>query len=207
MKYGYARRSRKKQTIETQKEILAALGAEVIIEETAAGKTTTRKEYRNLIDNTLEEGDELLATELSRLGRNALELLSLREKLADRGVTLTVEGKTYDFTNRTDRLTYGLQAVIYENESENNSDRVKRAIAAKGSGPKGGRPRALTDTQETWVWKRLKEQGWSISRCVEEYKCSRNSILRAVAKVDTRRQEEAKKAGDGQGSATAGDVQ
>lgn len=186
MKYGYARRSRKKQAIETQKEILAALGAEVIIEETAAGKNASRKAYRNLVDNTLQEGDELLATELSRLGRNALELLNLREKLASRGVTLTVEGKTYDFTNRTDRLTYGLQAVIYENESENNSDRVKRAVAARRSTPKGGRPRALTDTQETWVWKRVKEQGWSIARCMEEYKCSRNSILRAVAKVEAR---------------------
>ena len=101
--YGYARISRKEQSIDRQiRNIKAAFPEAVIVAEAYTGtKVEGRKEFEKLICK-VGKGDTIVFDSVSRMSRNASEGIDLYERLYQRGVNLIflkehhIDTATYD---------------------------------------------------------------------------------------------------------------
>ncbi len=89
-KLGYARVSTNQQKLDIQVAALKKLGVrrDRIFKDKASGKNTDRPGLERLL-NRAEEGDEVFCTKLDRLGRNTLDMITIVEKLHDKGVPVT----------------------------------------------------------------------------------------------------------------------
>ena len=149
MIYGYIRVSTDKQTTENQRyEILKyaddkKLHIDRWIEETvSATKALPYRKLGNLI-NHMQEGDILLVTELSRLGRSLLEVMSILHTLMEKEVKVFTTKERYELGNNINSkvlaFAFSLSAEI---ERSMIASRTKEALARKKSeGARLGRPR------------------------------------------------------------------
>jgi putative DNA-invertase from lambdoid prophage Rac len=148
MRYAYIRVSTDKQTTETQRfEILKFADAHKLtidqwIEETVSGtkKVGDRKLGRLL--PILQPQDALIVTEISRLGRSLMEVMSLLHTLMEREVTVytTKEGYTLGNNLNSKVLAFAF-SLAAEIERAMISQRTKEALARKRSeGKRLGRP-------------------------------------------------------------------
>ncbi len=87
--YGYARISRKEQSIDRQiRNIKAEYPAATIVQEAYTGtKVEGRKEFEKLL-RTVQKGDTIIFDSVSRMSRNAADGIALYERLYDQGVAL-----------------------------------------------------------------------------------------------------------------------
>jgi DNA invertase Pin-like site-specific DNA recombinase len=146
---GYIRVSTDKQDADSQRYRLLeyAQAKQFPIREFVEVEISSRKNQKERrieeLKSKLERGDTLLVTELSRLGRNMLETLTIIHALTEAGVKLI-------FVNQPELSTVGphtnLLLAIYsyfaEAEREFISVRTKQGLAAaKASGTKLGRPK------------------------------------------------------------------
>jgi putative DNA-invertase from lambdoid prophage Rac len=149
MIYGYIRVSTDKQTTENQRfEILKFAHGKKLpidrwIEETisATKKLSDRKLGRLL--ETMREEDILIVTELSRLGRSLLEVMSILHTLMERQVKVFTTKERYELGNNISSkvlaFAFSLSAEI---ERSMISSRTKEALARKKSeGKRLGRPK------------------------------------------------------------------
>ena len=94
MKFGYIRVSTRKQardgnSLEAQREALAAAGAEKIYTDTFTGTRMERPEWDKLRAQ-LRRGDVLIVTRLDRLARSVSQASGLITEMIDEGVTINV---------------------------------------------------------------------------------------------------------------------
>ena len=149
MRYAYIRVSTDKQTTETQRfEILKfadqnKLAVDQWIEETVSG--TRKVEERKLggLLPTLQPQDVLIVTEISRLGRSLMEVMSFLHTLMEREVTVYTIKEGYTLGNNLNSkvlaFAFSLSAEI---ERAMISQRTKEALARKRSeGKRLGRPK------------------------------------------------------------------
>jgi DNA invertase Pin-like site-specific DNA recombinase len=76
MRVGYARVSRKDQSLEPQRDTLLADGCETVFEEKVSSREVDRKALQGAFDYC-REGDVLVMVRLDRLGRSLRELIDL----------------------------------------------------------------------------------------------------------------------------------
>ncbi|WP_091743343.1 recombinase family protein [Phenylobacterium immobile] len=88
MRYGYARVSSEEQSLARQRSQLSAAGCDQLVEEVQSGVKARHRLDRLLAG--LDAGDELVVTELDRLGRSTGEAVLLMDDLIRRGVVLRV---------------------------------------------------------------------------------------------------------------------
>lgn len=148
MIYGYIRISTDKQTVENQKfEILKyaqsnSLLIDEWIEETVSGtKKVSERELGTLIYK-LNSNDTLIISEISRLGRSLLEVMSILNMLLEKQVKVYAIKGNYnlgnDIPSKVLAFAFSLGAEI---ERDLISQRTKDALAKKKSeGIKLGRP-------------------------------------------------------------------
>lgn len=93
--------------------------------------------------------DILVTWEASRAQRDLAAYAALRDLCARHGVRWSYKGRTYDLASSGDRFTTGLDGLLAERESDEISDRVKRAMRASAA---QGRPpgRRLFGYQRTY---------------------------------------------------------
>jgi DNA invertase Pin-like site-specific DNA recombinase len=149
MIYGYIRVSTDKQTTENQRyEILKyaderKLTVDRWIEETvSATKHLIHRKLGQLVD-TLQEGDILIVTEVSRLGRSIMEVMSILHTLMEKEVKVFTTKERYELGNNINSkvlaFAFSLSAEI---ERSMISSRTKEALARKKSeGMRLGRPK------------------------------------------------------------------
>ena len=146
---GYIRISTDKQNLENQKHKILeyAHNNNIKIDEFVEIEISSTKSSKSrLIDElfeTMESGDTLITTELSRLGRNMLQILSLVEKFNAANIKLIFVNQPELSTNQNDALS-SLLISIYgyfaQTEREILSVRTKSGLAAaKANGRVGGR--------------------------------------------------------------------
>jgi len=147
--YGYIRVSTDKQTTENQRfEILKfaqekQLHVDRWIEETiSATKKLTDRKLGSLIER-MGERDILIVTELSRLGRSILEVMSILHTLMEKNVKVFTTKERYELGNNISSkvlaFAFSLSAEI---ERSMISSRTKEALARKKSeGKRLGRPK------------------------------------------------------------------
>jgi len=150
MTYGYIRVSTKKQDYDNQKHGILEysnsnkLGNINFIEETIS----SRKKYedRNIssLINKMNVGDVLIVSELSRIGRSLLEIMSIFKELLERGIITHIIKSNFVIGGDENKIqssvlifAFGLSAEI---ERDLISQRTKEALAnKKANGIKLGR--------------------------------------------------------------------
>ena len=149
MMYGYIRVSTDKQTTDNQRfEILKfadekKLRVDQWIEETiSATKHLSHRKLGRLLD-AMQPDDVLIVTELSRLGRSLMEVMSILHTLMEKEVKVFTTKERYELGNNISSkvlaFAFSLSAEI---ERSMISSRTKEALARKKSeGKRLGRPK------------------------------------------------------------------
>jgi putative DNA-invertase from lambdoid prophage Rac len=182
--FAYCRVSTADQTTDNQAREIEGAGFKVdpkrIIAETVSGSVAAmeRKGFAKLVDR-LEAGDILIVTKLDRLGRNAMDVRSTVDSLAQEGVKvhcLALGG--VDLTSAAGKMTMGVIAAVAEFERDLLVERTQAGLSrAKAEGKTLGRPSALTGEQQAMI-RLQRSQGLSLGALAAEYGVSRAAIQR-----------------------------
>ncbi len=149
MIYGYIRVSTDKQTTENQRyEILKLadekkLSVDKWMQETVSGTKKISERKLGALINSMQKDDVLLLTELSRLGRSLMEVMSILHILMGKSVKVYTVKERYELGNNINSkvlaFAFSLSAEI---ERSMISSRTKEALARiKSEGRKLGRPK------------------------------------------------------------------
>lgn len=151
MVIGYLRVSTKKQDIDNCKaEILALandknLGQVKFVEEIVTGKKSWKTREISKLMNEMKEGDAIITSEFSRLGRSLLEILEIVSFAFEKKITVyIVKGKWIlenNIQSKVVTFAFGLSAEI---EGDLISARTKESLATrKAKGLPMGRPKGV----------------------------------------------------------------
>lgn len=151
MTYGYVRVSTDKQTVENQKfEIIdfasrRQMEIDFWIEETISGTKTPDKRRLGSLLERVKEGDVIICSEISRLGRNLLMIMSILNKLMEKKCTVYTIKDNYvlgnDIQSKVLAFAFGLSAEIERNLiSQRTTEALKRK---KAIGVILGRPKGI----------------------------------------------------------------
>jgi DNA invertase Pin-like site-specific DNA recombinase len=149
MKYGYIRISTDKQTTENQRyEILKFANFRQIeidewVEETISStKRLDIRKFGELLQR-MKKGDVLIVSELSRMGRNLMQIMKILHDCMEKDVMVYTVKENYELGNNINSkvlaFAFGLSAEIERNLI---SQRTKEALARrKAEGKILGRPK------------------------------------------------------------------
>jgi len=159
MIYAYIRVSTDKQSVENQRfEILKYVDEKKIhvdkwIEETISGSKKVNERKLGKLLKKMEKEDILIVTELSRIGRSLMEVMSILHQCMEQDIKVftTKINERYELGNNISSqvlaFAFGLSAQI---ERDMISQRTKEALARKKSEgmilgrPKGSSQRKLS---------------------------------------------------------------
>ena len=105
MIYAYIRVSTDKQTVENQRfEIekfarIRELNIDKWIFETVSGTKSAKKRKLGSLIKKLKKGDTLIASEISRLGRRLMEVMSILNTLMQKNITVFTVKEKYELGN------------------------------------------------------------------------------------------------------------
>lgn len=193
MNYGYIRVSSDKQTVENQRfEITNFCERNEIridgwIEETVSGtKNYDKRELGNLLDR-VKQGDLIICSELSRLGRNLFMIMEILNQcmLKDCRVWTIKDGYRLgdDIQSKVLAFAFGLSAEIERNLI---SQRTKEALARKKAEgivlgrPKGKKSSHVKLTGKEDIIRDLREHGVSVCEIARIYKVNRNTVSKFI---------------------------
>ena len=178
MVYGYVRVSTDKQTTENQRfEIenyskVKGLKIGRWVDETISGTTNVSERRLGCLLKQARKGDVLIITELSRLGRNLMEVMSFLHQCMEKEVLVLTVKEHYELGNNINSkilaFAFSLSAEI---ERSLISQRTREALARKKmKGVKLGRPKGANAMQVKLSGKE------AIIRQMSGEKCSMNEI-------------------------------
>lgn len=188
--FAYARVSTSDQFTNNQVAEITAAGFEVqpgrMITETISGSVAAiqRPGFQKLLEK-LEPDDILIVTKLDRLGRNAMDVRSTVEALADMGVRvhcLALGG--VDLASPAGKMTMAVIAAVAECERDLLIERTRSGLLrAKSEGKPLGRPKALSPAQAQEAKVRI-ANGEAIAEVAKSLKTSRATVMRCRDRPD-----------------------
>lgn len=155
--FAYCRVSTNEQTTANQIHAIHQRGYQVtasrtITDEGVSGTVPAmqRKQFANLVNNKLEEGDTLIVLKLDRLGRDNIDVQQTVNLLTEKGVKVVCLDLPHpDLSSAEGRLMLQMFAVFAEFERNRIIERTKESIARrKSQGLPVGRPEATDTTQK-----------------------------------------------------------
>ena len=193
MIYGYIRVSSDKQTTKNQhfeiEKFCLRHGIQVDkwIEETISGTKQVEKRRLGKLLHALKENDILIASELSRLGRNLLQVMSILHFCMERNTKVWTIKDNYrlgdDIQSKVLAFAFGLSAEIERNLI---SQRTKEALARKKAEgvvlgrPKGSKSSYLKLTSHDKKIRSYIKLNYSYSRIARKFGVHRNTVSRYV---------------------------
>lgn len=177
---AYIRVSTDKQSLENQKHKILEYAYEnkIKIDDFIQIEISSRKNQKDrLLDDVflrLKDNDTLIVTELSRLGRNMLEILNLIERFNKSNIRLIFVNQPELSTanNALSKLLLSIYGYFAETEREIISERAKQGLAvARAKGKKLGRQKGQQVTSKYDEFKDKIEElyilGLSVQRIVD----------------------------------------
>lgn len=148
----YCRVSTTEQTVKNQLLALSQRGYNVppareVVETISGGVCAMeRPQFRNMVQNKLEPGDELIVLKLDRLGRDMIDVLSTIDMLRAKGIivkSLDLDG--VDLSSPGGRFQLSILAAVANFEKDRIRERTQEGLAkAKADGKKLGRPNSVS---------------------------------------------------------------
>ena len=189
MNYAYIRVSTNSQTLKNQKIEIRKYAKEnkvrnlKFISETISGTKDYRKRKLGGLLTTLTEGDTLIITELSRLGRSLRMITTIFNELIEKKVTVHSIKENMTFKDNLESqviiFAFGLSAQIERNLiSERTKMGLQRAISEgkKLGRPPGRKSRRTKLTGKGKAIKRLISNGVSKSQIARLLNVSRGTL-------------------------------
>ena len=146
---GYLRVSTADQDLEKNKADILKLANEKKlghvewVEEKVSGTKDWKKRELGRAFATLQEGDAVIVSELSRLGRSTLQILEIMQQAKEKGIAVhAVKGEWSLNGSMESKIVLTMLAMIAEIERDLISERTKEGLRArKEAGVKLGRPK------------------------------------------------------------------
>ncbi len=192
MVYGYIRVSTDHQTTENQRFEIQKfcekhdLVIDCWIEETISSTKDLNKRKLGRLLRRIKKDDLIIASELSRLGRNLLQIMSILHHCMDIGARIWTIKDNYrlgaDITSKVLAFAFGLSAEIERNLI---SQRTKEALArVKAEGGRIGRPIGSSNIRklygrEQYIAKKLRA-GRSRHDIARALRVHRNTLARFI---------------------------
>lgn len=193
--YGYIRVSTDKQTTENQRFEIQNfvqrqnLAVDVWVNETVSGTMSFEKRRLGKVLRQLKEDDLLISSEISRLGRNMMQVMSILHLCLNTGAQVWTIKDNFrlgtDIQSKVLAFAFGLSAEIERNLI---SQRTKEALKRKkAAGQKLGRPnggankkRKLTDKKEQIA--KLFQKGFSKAKISRLLDVDKGTLERFIQK-------------------------
>lgn len=197
MIYGYIRVSTEKQSLKNQKfeikEFCASRSFVVDkwVSETISSTKKLSERKLSYLMKKVKKGDVIIVSEISRLGRNLLQIMSILNYCMEKEVKIFTVKEGYELGNSINSkvlaFAFGLSAEI---ERTLISQRTKEALARKkAEGVKLGRPvgRSRIEKLKLYTYRNeiesLLTEGWSYARIARKYKVNRITVGNFVKRL------------------------
>jgi DNA invertase Pin-like site-specific DNA recombinase len=189
MIYSYIRVSTYRQTIENQRfEINNFCKEKMIVidkcvEETISGTRTIDERQLGKLLRKMQQGDILICSELSRLGRNLLMIMGILNECMNKDIQVWTIKDNYrlgnDINSKVLAFAFGLTAEIERNLI---SQRTKEALARKRAEgvrlgrPKGRKSKIYKLSGKEKIIQKMQSKGLSINAMAKRLKVHRFTI-------------------------------
>lgn len=189
MIYGYIRVSTDKQTVENQRFEIDnfcknnSIKVNKWIEETISGNIAVEKRKLGALLKKLSSDDILICSEISRLGRNLMMIMSILNVCMEKNIQVWTIKDNYrlgnDINSKVLAFAFGLSAEIERNLI---SQRTKEALARKKKegvilGRPKGRKSSITKLKGKYEHViHLLDSGYSVSAIARKLGVSRSTI-------------------------------
>ena len=190
LKIGYARSYTILHNLDLQEDSLEKFGCEKVFKDHMSGAKSNRPGLETAIE-FVRSGDTLVVWRLDRLGRNMEDLITIVNRLNNRGVSFhsLQENITMDKSSSTGQLMFHLFAAFAEFERNLILERSAAGrAAARARGRFGGRPEKLNKS-DLELMKMLIDNGTPIKTIAERWNVSRTTIYRYLNKLEEKNTE------------------
>jgi len=138
---GYARVSSIGQNLDSQIDALQKAGCGKIFSDKMTGSHMDRPGWDQFLEYA-RSGDTLVVSELSRMTRSLMDLLTTAKVLEQRQINLVSLRENIDTTTATGRCFLSMMGAIHQMERELRAERAAAGrSSAKARGKTGGRPK------------------------------------------------------------------
>lgn len=138
---GYARVSSVGQNLDSQMDALQQAGCSKIFTDKMTGSHMDRAGWDQLLEY-IRPNDTLVVSELSRMTRSLMDLLTTAKLLEQQQVNLVSLRENIDTTTATGRCFLSMMGAIHQMERELRAERAAAGrSSAKARGKTGGRPK------------------------------------------------------------------
>ncbi|QFJ54345.1 recombinase family protein [Pseudobutyrivibrio xylanivorans] len=207
-RYGYHRTSTREQHLDRGINEITSycqtnnLALEKIFTDQQTGKNFYRPRYQVLKEDVLREGDELIITEVDRLGRNKQETLKelqyfrdnhIRVKILELPTTLMDISKLDNsmaqmLMETVNNMLIELYAAIAQAEIEKKEKRQREGIEAKkarGDWDNYGRPSIMSDEEFMFEYRSLLAGDINATGLMKKLGMSKTTFYRYVSRINS----------------------
>jgi len=180
---GYTRVSTQDQNLDSQIDALTRAGAQHIYSDKATGKNAARPGLVECM-KFLREHDTLLVYSTDRLGRSMTDVVTIVEKLWQRGVEFKSLTEPFDTTTPGGELFFHICAAFAQMNGRIISERTRAGLAsAKARGRLGGRPTVMTP-ERVAVAQRMRAEKATWESIAATLQVGESSVRRALGTRD-----------------------
>lgn len=175
---GYMRVSTKDQNLDRQRAVLDPICVKVF-KDKRTGKNAKRPGLEECL-KYLRPGDTLVVTELTRLGRSLLDLITILDGLMEKGIEFKTIENPIDTSKPEGRMIRNVLGSLAQYQREMIVELTHQGLeAAAAKGHYGGRPTRL-DGEKVRQVRSLIAAGETVQQVADTFGVSRGVVYRAL---------------------------